>query len=627
MTDLADILCGPIVRALDSQRLLLWLVTSHNKPVKATLSVALKEVIEESVQVGTHAYLRRLTLIPKQAFENNQYIEYDIEIGGHQLQQLAPHLLYEGANCPGCVYKTQIERLLHGSCRRPHHPAADGLVRVDHELARTYHQPELRPALLLHSGDQVYVDDVAGPMLQAIHQIIERLELFDEVIEGAPIESSFALRQHQKNFYRRDALLPDTEVNAAITKRFFGGVRKPIFTSSNAANHLITLNEMIAMYLLSWSPTPWKMVNLYAPASLAAKQLNRFNQELTNIDDFSCNLAQVARAMANIPNYMIFDDHDITDDWNLSALWEESAYQHPFSKRIVGNALIGYLLCQAWGNTTDKVDELIKQVNSIRVNAGTYDSAEQDALIEELLTFEDWGYTIARTPAVIVLDTRTQRWRSEKSRAKPSGLMDWEALTSFQSKIIDHTAVIVVSPAPMFGVKLIEAIQEVFTLFGKPLLVDAENWMAHQGSAEVMLNIFSHRKTPQHFTILSGDVHYSFVYDVAIKHLKQSPEICQITSSGIKNQFPDSLLEWLDRLNRWLFAPYSPLNWFTKRRRFRVFPRLPSERSAGERLWNQAGIGFVEFSDDGTPKHIKQLNATGGECTFEPSHRAKGAEP
>lgn len=138
-------------------------------------------------------------------------------------------------------------------------------------------------------------------------------------------------------------------------------------------------------------------------------------------------------------------------------------------------------------------------------------------------------------------------------------------------------------------------------------------------AAEVMLNIFAHRKTPEHFTILSGDVHYSFAYDVHLKHRKRSPRIYQITSSGIKNEFPDKLLEWLDRLNRWLFAPYSPLNWFTKRRRFRVTPRLPSERDAGERLWNQSGIGYVEFNKEGIPQLIQQLGASRGECTFNPS--------
>jgi hypothetical protein len=57
--------------------------------------------------------------------------------------------------------------------------------------------------------------------------------------------------------------------------------------------------------------------------------------------------------LAHLPTLMIFDDHDITDDWNLSAQWEETAYGHPFSKRIIGNALLAYMLCQGWGNNPD----------------------------------------------------------------------------------------------------------------------------------------------------------------------------------------------------------------------------------------------------------------------------------
>ena len=57
----------------------------------------------------------------------------------------------------------------------------------------------------------------------------------------------------------------------------------------------------------------------------------------------------MARVFAHLSTLMMFDDHDITDDWNLSAQWEETAYGHPFSKRIIGNALLAYLLCQGWG--------------------------------------------------------------------------------------------------------------------------------------------------------------------------------------------------------------------------------------------------------------------------------------
>jgi hypothetical protein len=154
-------------------------------------------------------------------------------------------------------------------------------------------------------------------------------------------------------------------------------------------------------------------------------------------------------------------------------------------------------------------------------------------------------------------------------------------------------------------------VQRVFSWCGYPLLVDAENWMAHRGAAQVILNIFRHSRTPGSYVVLSGDVHYSFVYEVLIPHRKGGPCVWQITSSGIKNEFPPALLEWFDRLNRWLYSPRSPLNWFTKRRSMRIVPHVPEHAEAGERLWNSAGIGQVFFNEQGQPVRIYQHNADG----------------
>ena len=66
-----------------------------------------------------------------------------------------------------------------------------------------------------------------------------------------------------------------------------------------------------------------------------------------------------------------------------------------------------------------------------------------------------------------------------------------------------------------------------------------------------------------------------------------------------------------DSLNRWLYAPWSPLNWLTKRRRMRVTPLIPDRSRSGERLWNSAGLGQVFFDEQGRPKRILQLNADG----------------
>lgn len=92
---------------------------------------------------------------------------------------------------------------------------------------------------------------------------------------------------------------------------------------------------------------------------------------------------------------MIFDDHDITDDWNLSARWEETAYGHPFSRRIAGNALLAYMLCQGWGNRPEVFSELLDEMDALSATVDDHDrldAAVQDGLIGRLLGFDQWHY-------------------------------------------------------------------------------------------------------------------------------------------------------------------------------------------------------------------------------------------
>ena len=47
--------------------------------------------------------------------------------------------------------------------------------------------------------------------------------------------------------------------------------RKPVFTTDNAENHLVSLAEVLAMYLLVWSPVCWQGLDLSPPPGLSAK--------------------------------------------------------------------------------------------------------------------------------------------------------------------------------------------------------------------------------------------------------------------------------------------------------------------------------------------------------------------
>ncbi|QYK05776.1 alkaline phosphatase D family protein [Shewanella zhangzhouensis] len=612
---LPTLIAGPILRHCDHSSMTLWLVSSRplREPVLTLNGKAHQPHIDE-FPLGEAAWMYLLTVSGDDLLPEGQSISYDLIDGKSSLLGELDGLCYPGQTLPNLSYSRNIHSLLHGSCRNPHHHSGDALVAADTLLAEGKSE---RPALLMLSGDQVYIDDVAGPMLYAIKQVIELLKLRQEDFVGAPVAGSDNIDYSPANLYQRyKRLLPHTQYPAK-TALWRWYINHPIFTSSIAENHLVSFAEMTALYLLVWSPELWHLIDIpKSPQGLYGKRLVQWQKEWDHLLAFRAGLSQVRRLMAHLPTYMIFDDHDITDDWNLTAKWEEAAYGHAFSKRIIGNALLSYCLFQAIGNAPKKFESVISELEAM-LAPPRLDVSTQDAMIDKLLRFEDWHFHLDTSPRLVVLDTRTRRWRSESNLAKPSGLMDWEALMDFQQQLIGQEKVIIVSAAPMFGVKLIESVQRTATLLGGSLLVDAENWMAHPGAAGALLSMFMHRKTPQEFIILSGDVHYSFAYDVSIRFRHASPNIYQITSSGIKNQFPEKLLPWFDKLNGWLYGYFSPLNLFTKRKRMLIRGRRPNgERS--KRLVNQSGIGLVHLSESGAPRRIAVLHADMSQTEFLP---------
>tara|TARA_R110000751_G_C13795394_1_gene483434 strand:+ start:69045 stop:70952 length:1908 start_codon:yes stop_codon:yes gene_type:complete len=623
---LPKILAGPIVRRANAKQVCFWLITDQAYDFSVKLfsqqgqitwfDAQLDHKQLSQVQVGTHAFVNLITLEPTADIECGSRVSYDISLqdqNGNKssLCELLPSLLYSGQAFPSFVIRTQIGKMLHGSCRKPHHDSDDGLVIVDQQIELGLSGQNELPDLLMMSGDQVYTDDVAGPTLVVIGQTIERLGLFHEELEGATIDNSQALFEHPHCYYQRPELLPDDPSTANTYTQFFAAKRKPIFTSVNASNHLISFAEVMAMYILTWSPEMWQLANISNEA-IPESFKQKFAEEQVIVENFVAGLDKVRRALAHVRVYMIFDDHDVTDDWNLTRGWEEAVYGNLFAKRIVGNALLGYWLCQGWGNDPAKLQPLFESCREFFTASGIQ---QHDILVQKILEWEQWHYCLNTLPKLVVLDTRTQRWRSESSLSKPSGLMDWEALCELQQELIGQESVIMVSAAPIFGVKLIETIQRIFTFFGKALTVDAENWMAHKGTASVMLNIFRNRKTPPNFVILSGDVHYSFVYDITLRFRNNSPNITQITSSGIKNEFPDKLLKWFDKLNRILYSKYSPLNWFTQRRNMLVRHRRPNDHKLTT-LSNGAGIGLLKIDRACSKVEAQQLCASGEVVTF-----------
>ena len=79
-------------------------------------------------------------------------------------------------------------------------------------------------------------------------------------------------------------------------------------------------------------------------------------RDAERIQLFRENLVEVRRMLANIPSYMIVDDHEITDDWNMTRDICKRMYGNDLGVRVIQNGLVAYVLCQHWGNAPEQFD-------------------------------------------------------------------------------------------------------------------------------------------------------------------------------------------------------------------------------------------------------------------------------
>jgi hypothetical protein len=82
---------------------------------------------------------------------------------------------------------------------------------------------------------------------------------------------------------------------------------------------------------------------------LARKQL-QYNEQLKQLAQFKASLHKVRRLLANTPTYMLLDDHDITDDWNINETCKNKVWEAPLGRHVIANGLAPYWAFQGGGN-------------------------------------------------------------------------------------------------------------------------------------------------------------------------------------------------------------------------------------------------------------------------------------
>ena len=242
--------------------------------------------------------------------------------------------------------------------------------------------------------------------------------------------------------------------------------------------------------------------------------------------------------LSTVPSAMIFDDHDIRDDWNISASWRRDMWATDWWRdRIVGG-LGAYWVHQHLGNldaASRAQDPLWRQV----ADHEDPDELDLSAALDELVERADkqpttfrWSFArqLDDQARLVVVDSRAARVFEEQRRSMVDDEeMDW--LDRQLRGDVDHLLIGTSLPYLLSpGLHHVEAAVEVVNggLLGRHgrragewlrRALDIEHWAAFQeGFAQVgsmVREVAAGRRgrAPVTITFLSGDVHHSYLVE------------------------------------------------------------------------------------------------------------------
>ena len=266
--------------------------------------------------------------------------------------------------------------------------------------------------------------------------------------------------------------------------------------------------------------------------------------------------------LSTLPTSMIFDDHDVRDDWNTSWSWrqdiEKTAWWHG---RIVA-ALSSYWVYQHLGNLSPserEQDEIWRLVLD-HEGPGEIDltralDAFADRVDQHPETYR-WSYARDLPGCrLVMVDSRAARVLEPERRA----LLDDDELAWLDGQLQgDVGHLLIASSLPFLlapGLHHLEAFSEALTggAFGQAVTgpgevlrraVDLEHWAAFQRSfravADMVLEVARGQRgrAPHTVTFLGGDVHHSYVAEVdqvRANEPRLTSRIVQAVCSPIRN--------------------------------------------------------------------------------------------
>ncbi len=243
--------------------------------------------------------------------------------------------------------------------------------------------------------------------------------------------------------------------------------------------------------------------------------------------------------LSTLPSSMIFDDHDVRDDWNTSLSWKQKMEATSWWHERIVSGLSSYWVYQHLGNLSPDEraeDEIWKQVVAAQDDPGEPDLGETlDAFAERVDQQPEtyrWSYTRDIDDVrLVVVDSRAARVLEPGNRSilddTEVAWLDDHMRGGFRHLLVGTSLPFLLSP----GLHHLEAWNEALVdggwgrfpaRYGERLrqFVDLEHWAAFQDGfqkvARMALAVAEGERgpAPETVTFLSGDVHHSYVSEV-----------------------------------------------------------------------------------------------------------------
>ena len=294
--------------------------------------------------------------------------------------------------------------------------------------------------------------------------------------------------------------------------------------------------------------------------------------------------------LSTVPTCMIFDDHDIRDDWNTSWSWHQEMNRTPWWHDRLMGGLASYWVYQHIGNLSPALlaeDEIFAKVlaatgGGLDLTEAVFDLARR---VDRHPEAYRWSFRRDLGDSrLVVVDSRAARVLEPESRSiLDPDEMRWldEQLTGDVEHLFIGTSLPFLLPP---GLHDLEAIDEVLATGAHGRLVahgaekvrqtvDLEHWAAFNGGfAEVFEMVMQvargeRGEAPASVVFLSGDVHNSYVaevVDACTRHGARS-RVLQAVCSPIRNPMPRGLRVMMSLFARGLVRPMRAIAGRSKR--------------------------------------------------------------